>query len=146
LHQPQSAFWSCSEQQIHITLGDIKQGSDGSKRLSVEDQTINAAESSKRFFDDTERAITIGNIGNQAEALDVFVFKCGDSVGQSLRLPAGDDDLRSECTEMAGDAKADSASAASDDDNPAIKVGGGCVGHSRSVATVIAEHLDFVSS
>jgi hypothetical protein len=47
---------------------------------------------------------------------------------------------------VASNAEPDAPCAAGDDDDTSAKVGGRCIGHSRSVVTVIAQYLDFVSS
>ena len=56
LHEPQRTLGAGVEQQVHIALGDIEQGSDGSKRLCVQNQSINAAKSREGFVNDFEGA------------------------------------------------------------------------------------------
>jgi len=135
MHQPQCTLGARIKQQIHVAFCDVNEGSDWSKRLSVQDQTIEATELSKGFVNNFKRTSTIGDIGDETETLNVLGFKQRNCHCKSFGLATSDGDFCSECAEVASDANADAPSSACDDDDTAIKNVERCVGHSSSVVS-----------
>ena len=103
--------------------------------MGIQDESIDTAETSERLVDDLEGAVAIGDVGDETETIDVLGLKGRDRIGETFGSTSGDDDLGTQSAEMASDAQTDSASAAGDDDDSAVKIVERCAGHDRSVVS-----------
>lgn len=135
LHHPQRALRTGIEQQIHVALGHLEEGSDGAERLRVQYEPIEIPEPFDACVDDLERAIPIGNIGDESEAVDAVRAQLCRGLVEALGLAPGDDESRAESSQMLGETQADASGATGDDDDSSIEIVRGSRGHGGSVVS-----------